>query len=88
MDSESDSSAWSAGSGSVLSTSGSGSQGPKYASRRTRAEVWWVIASRVVTVARNAFGDSITVPSRKERVSRRNASWTMSSASLTLPVIR
>ena len=39
MDSESDISAWSAGSGSVLSTSGSGSHGPTYASRRTLAEV-------------------------------------------------
>ena len=40
-------------------TSGSGSHGPTYVSRRTRAERSWSIASRVVTVARYAFGDSI-----------------------------
>ena len=46
------------------------------------------MASRVVTVARYALGEAMTAPSRRTRVSRRNASWTMSSASLTLPVIR
>jgi len=44
--------------------------------------------SRVVTVARKALGESMLVPSRNARVSRRKASWTMSSASLMLPVIR
>jgi hypothetical protein len=46
------------------------------------------MASRVVTVARYAFGAAISMPSRSTRVSRRKASCTMSSASLTLPVIR
>jgi hypothetical protein len=46
------------------------------------------MASRVVTVARYALGEARVTPSRSARVSRRNASWTMSSASLTLPVIR
>jgi hypothetical protein len=46
------------------------------------------MASRVVTVARKALGESMLVPSRNARVSRRKASWTMSSASLMLPVIR
>ena len=43
---------------------------------------------RVVTAERYAFGDSILVPSASARWIRRNASWTMSSASLTLLIIR
>jgi hypothetical protein len=43
---------------------------------------------RVVTAERYAFGDSILVPSASARWIRRNASWTMSSASLTLLTIR
>jgi hypothetical protein len=46
------------------------------------------MASRVVAVASHAFGEPMLAPSRSTRVSRRYASWTMSSASLTLPVIR
>ena len=46
------------------------------------------MASRVVTVARKALGEVMLVPPRSARVSRKKASWTMSSASLTLPVIR
>jgi len=46
------------------------------------------MASRVVAVARYALGESMLAPSRSTRVSRRKASWTMSSASLMLPVIR
>jgi hypothetical protein len=46
------------------------------------------MASRVVTVDSHAFGDSISVPLLDSRWSRRNASWTMSSASLALPSIR
>ena len=46
------------------------------------------MASRVVMVARYARGVSRTAPSRSVRVSRRNASWTISSASPMLPVIR
>ena len=37
-------------------SSGSGSHGPTYCSRRTRAERSWSIASRVVTADRYAFG--------------------------------
>jgi hypothetical protein len=44
--------------------------------------------SRVVVAERYAFGDSILVPSASARWMRRNDSWTMSSASLTLPTIR
>jgi hypothetical protein len=43
---------------------------------------------RVVTAERYALGDSILVPSLSARWMRRNASWTMSSASLTLLTIR
>ena len=50
-----------------------------------RAERSVSMLSRVVTVARNAFGDST---SASERCRRRNASWTMSSASLTVPSMR
>jgi hypothetical protein len=46
------------------------------------------MASRVVTVARYALGEVMFAPSRRTRVSRNKASWTMSSASPTLPVIR
>ena len=46
------------------------------------------MASRVVAVARYALGESMLAPSRSTRVSRRKASWTMSSASPMLPVIR
>ena len=55
MDSESDISTRSAGSGSppkVPDRSGSGSQAPTYDSRRTRADRRWLMASRVVMVAR------------------------------------
>ena len=44
--------------------------------------------SRVATAARYAFGDSIFSPSDSARWMRRNDSWTMSSASLTLLTIR
>ena len=49
------------------------------------------MASRVVMVARYALGDSISAsvpPSLPSLPARRKASCTMSSASLTLPVIR
>ena len=52
IDSESAVSARSSASGSPWSTSGSGSQGPTYASRRARAERSWSIASRVVMAVR------------------------------------
>jgi hypothetical protein len=51
-----------------------------------RAEV--VSASRETTVDRYARGDSIRSPPARARCRRRNPSWTMSSASLTLPSIR
>ena len=44
--------------------------------------------SRVATAESYALGDSIFVPSASARWIRRNASWTMSSASPTLPIIR
>ena len=46
------------------------------------------MASRVVMVARYAFGDSISASLPPSLPARRKASCTMSSASLTLPVIR
>jgi hypothetical protein len=46
------------------------------------------MASRVVTAERYALGESIAVPLPDSRWKRRNASWTMSSASLALPSIR
>ena len=42
------------------------------------------MASRVVIVARYALGELTSA----SLLARRKASWTMSSASLTLPVIR
>ena len=67
-------------------SSGSGSHGPAYLSRRARADRSWSMASRVVMVARYAFGDSMG--RWPAWASRRNASDTTSSASLTLPSIR
>ena len=69
-------------------TIGSGSHSPTYVSRRTRAERSWSIASRVVTVARYARGDSIGSPATERRCTRSSASWTTSSASATLPSMR
>jgi hypothetical protein len=43
---------------------------------------------RVTTADRYGFGESTFVPSASARWIRRNASWTMSSASLTLLTIR
>ncbi len=49
--------------GSPASTmTGSGSQSPTYVSRRTRAELTWLMPSRVTAVARYAFGSAIVVP--------------------------
>jgi len=53
MDSESASSACSAGPGRPTgTTTGSGSQSPTYVSRRTRAERRWLMPSRVTAVVR------------------------------------
>ena len=41
--------------------SGSGSHGPTYVSRRTRAERRWSIARRVVTADSHAFGSRTSV---------------------------
>ena len=65
-------------------TTGSGNHGPGYVSRRMRAERSSSIASRVVTVATNAFGFSTA----SVRCMRSNASCTTSSASATLPSMR
>ena len=46
------------------------------------------MASRVVMVARYALGDSTSASLAPSWPARRKASCTMSSASLTLPVIR
>ena len=78
-------SARAAASGAGSASSGSGSQVPGYSSRRTRAERRWSMLSRVVTVVSHALGDSTSSPTV---VSRTNASWTMSSASLKLPTMR
>ena len=43
--------------------------------------------SRVTAVVRYAFGSAMSVPAWRARVSPRNASCTMSSASPTEPVI-
>ena len=52
-----------------------------------RAELKWLMPSRVAAVVRYAFGSAITVPAWRARVRARNASCTMSSASATDPVI-
>jgi hypothetical protein len=46
------------------------------------------MARRVVTADRYALGESISSPPETARWKRRKASWTRSSASLTLPTIR
>ena len=48
----------------------------------------WSIARRVVTVARNARGDTMAWPPLRAEWKRRSASWTTSSASATLPSMR
>ena len=72
------------GAGSV--GNGSGSQGPTYSSRRTLAERSWSMQRRVTTAERYALGERTSV--RGARCQRKNASWTTSSASMTLPSIR
>jgi hypothetical protein len=46
------------------------------------------MASRVVTVDSHALGEAMSLPRLCSRWKRRKASWTMSSASLTLPTMR
>ena len=46
------------------------------------------MARRVVTADRYALGEATSAPPATARRSRRNASWTRSSASLALPTIR
>ena len=46
------------------------------------------MASRVVTADSHAFGEAISSPPETARWNRRKASYTRSSASLTLPTIR
>ena len=88
MDSESASSACSAGPGPPAgTTTGSGSQSPTYVSLRTRAELRQLIPSRVTAAVRYAFGSVIVVPAWRARVRPRNVSCTTSSASPTEPVI-
>lgn len=77
-------SAPSAGSSDV--STGSGSQGPTYVSRRARADVAALIASRVVTVVRKAA--AFRTWSRSVPCQRSQASCTTSSASATPPSIR
>jgi hypothetical protein len=84
IDSESASSAGPAPAGT---TTGSGSQSPACLSRRTRAELRWLIPRRVTAVARYALGSWTAVPARRARARPANASWTMSSASPADPVI-
>ncbi len=72
--------------GSALVSTGSGSHGPTYVSRRMRAESAVLIARRVVIVVRNPPG--LRTADRSVCCQRSQASWTMSSASTTLPSIR
>jgi hypothetical protein len=67
------------------STSGSGSHGPTYDSRRAGADFGTLIESRVTTVVVHAAGSSI---GPCWRVRRNSASWATSSAYETLPSIR
>ena len=72
--------------GSALVSTGSGSQGPMYVSRRTRADWATLIASRVTVVVRNASG--LRTRERSYVCQRTHASWSTSSASAALPRIR
>jgi hypothetical protein len=76
-----------AGSSSAPATSGSGSHGPKYSSRLTRAERSSSIASLAVTVVRYPRTERTIVPACTDCSRRRKASCTMSSASPTVPSI-
>jgi hypothetical protein len=88
IDSESASSACSAGPGSPAgATIGSGSQAPTYVSRRTRADPRWLMPSRVTAVVRYAFTFDTAVPDRLAFTRPSMASCTMSSASPTEPVM-
>jgi hypothetical protein len=72
--------------GSALVSTGSGSHGPMYVSRRTRADWVALIASLVMAVARYAAGFATLL--RSVVCQRSHTSWTRSSASATLPSIR
>ena len=54
---------------------------------RIRAEYRWLIPSRVIVVARYAFGSAIVVPARQAPVRPRDACCTLSSASPADPGI-
>jgi hypothetical protein len=70
----------------MLVSTGSGSHGPTYVSRRACADCATLIASRVVVVVRKALAFSITL--RSVVCQRSQASCTTSSASVALPSIR
>src|SRR5215510_2358199 len=72
MDRSSANSVWLSGESAAVSTTGSGSHGPTYSSRRARAEVSISRQIRVVVVMRNAFGSdtlSRSVPCQRKYVS-------------------
>jgi hypothetical protein len=85
MDNESASSAERSGSSYGSVSSGSGNHRPTYSSRLRRAERSTSIAIRVTTADRNALTEAACVG---DAWYRSHASWTASSASLTLPRIR
>src|SRR5207253_4562550 len=70
----------------AVSTTGSGSHGPTYASRRARAEVSMSRQIRVVVVMRNALGSDTL--SRSAPCQRKYVSCTASSASAIDPSMR
>ena len=88
--SESDDATTSAGSAEAPRTDesaiGSGTHGPTYNSRRACADVSRSMATRVVTVVNHAASLSIT--ERSVRCQRIHTSWTTSSASSGVPVMR
>src|SRR5262245_2187406 len=86
MDRSSASSVWLSGASAAVSTTGSGSHGPTYSSRRARAEVSMSRQILVVVVMRNALGSDTL--SRAAPCQRRYASCTASSASAIDPSMR
>ena len=74
------------GASASVSTTGSGSQGPTYSSRRARADVSISRQIRVVVVMRNALGSDTL--SRWAACQRKYVSCTASSASAIEPSMR
>ena len=86
MDKSSASSVRLSGASAAVSTTGSGSHGPTYSSRRARAEVSMSRQIRVVVVMRNALGSDTLL--RSAPCQRKYVSCTASSASAIDPSMR